>query len=68
MTSKFAIAIAALTVAIPASAIAAETHKAVTRAEVYAVAGSVAGQSAAGLEQLTNGAASIDRSRTTVGN
>jgi hypothetical protein len=67
MTSKYAVVVAALAVAAPAPAVAAEAHGPVTRAAVYAAAQRLASQSAAGLERLTNGAASVDRSRTTVG-
>jgi len=76
MTSKYAIAVAALAVAVPAPAAAAEARHPVTRVEVFAAAQRFAVQSAAaledpataGIEELTNGAASIDPSRTSVGN
>ena len=63
-----------LAVLVPAAA--AEARKPVTRVEVSAAAHRIADQSAAeledhsatGLEALTNGAARIDRSRTSVGN
>jgi hypothetical protein len=64
----------ALAVAVPASA--AQARKPVTRAEASAVTHRIAEQSAAkleaqsatGIEAVTHGAASIDRSRTSVGN
>ena len=76
MTSKYAIAVAALAVAVPASAAAAEAREPVTRAAAFAAtqrlaiqaATNLEGRSAAGIEELTNGAASIDRARTSVGN
>ena len=76
MTSKYAIAVAALAVAVPASAAAAEAREPVTRAAVFAATQRLAiqaatdleGRSAAGIEELTHGAASVDRSRTSVGN
>jgi hypothetical protein len=63
-----------LAVVVPAAA--AEAREPVTRAEAAAAAHRVAHQSAVGLaarsatgiEDLTNGAAKIDRSRTSVGN
>ena len=59
-----------LAVVVPAAA--AEAREPVTRAEAAAVARQaavgLAAQSATGIEDLTNGAASIDRSRTSVGN
>jgi hypothetical protein len=67
MSSKYLIAVAALAVTVSAPAAAAEAREPVTRAAVVAAAERLASQSAAGLEQLTNGAASVDRSRTTVG-
>jgi type II secretory pathway pseudopilin PulG len=62
--------------AVVAPAAAAETRQQVTRAETFAAAQRIAVQSAAaledqtatGIEELTNGAARIDRSRTSVGN
>jgi hypothetical protein len=76
MTRKYAIAIAAVAVAVPAPAAAAEARQPVNRAEVFAATQRLAIQaatdledrSAAGIEDLTNGAASVDRSRTSVGN
>lgn len=66
----------AIGLAVVAPAAAAEAREPVTRVEVFAAAQHVADQSAAtaennsatGLEDLTNGAASIDRSRTSIGN
>ena len=63
-----------LAVLVPAAA--AEARKPVTRVEVSAAAHQIADQAAAkledhsatGVEALTNGAARIDRSRTSVGN
>jgi hypothetical protein len=68
MTSKYAIAVGALAVALLAPAAAAEAREPVTSAQAFAAAQRLANQSATGLENLTNGAASIDRSRTSVGN
>ena len=68
MTRKYGIAVAALAVALPASATAAEAREPVTRAAVSAVAQRLAAQSATGLEKLTNGGASVDRSQTSVSN
>jgi hypothetical protein len=68
MTSKYAIAVAALAVALPVPAAAAEAREPVTSAQAFAAAQRLANKSASGLENLTNGAASIDRSRTSVGN
>jgi hypothetical protein len=64
-----------LGVVVPAAAAEATTG-AVTRAEVFAAAHRIADQSAArledhsagGLEEFTNGAARVDRSRTSFGN
>jgi hypothetical protein len=67
MASKYAIIVAALAVAVPAPAAAAQAREPVSRAAVFAAAHRLADQSAAGLEQLTKGAASVDRSRTSVG-
>jgi hypothetical protein len=69
-----AIAVGLAVVAWPAAA--AEAREPVARAEVSAAAHRLANQSAAeledhsarGVEDLTNGAASVDRSRTSVGN
>ena len=66
----------ALGLAVLVPAAAAEARKPVTRAEASAITHRVAkesaaqleAQSATGIEDLTNGAASIDRSRTSVGN
>jgi hypothetical protein len=66
----------AVGLAIVAPAAAAHARESVTRAEVSAAAHRVAdqaatkleAQSATGIEDLTNGAATIDRSRTSVGN
>jgi len=63
-----------LAVLVPAAA--AEAREPVTRVQVFAAAHRLADQSAAeledhsatGLEDIANGAASIDRSRTSVGN
>ena len=68
MTSRYAIAVAALAVAVPAPAAAAEAREPVTSAKAFAAAQSLANQTATRLEQLTNGAASFDRARTSVGN
>ena len=76
MTSKYAIAVAVVAVAVPAPAAAAEARQPVKRAEVFAATQRLAIQaataledrSAAGIEHLTNGAARVDRSRTSVGN
>ena len=62
--------------AVVAPAAAAEARAPVTRADAAAAARSLArqaavqveGQSATGIEDLTNGAARVDRSRTSVGN
>jgi hypothetical protein len=67
---------AAVGLAVVAPAPAAEAREPVTRVEVFAAAHDLADQSAAaadndsatGLEDLSNGAVSIDRSRTSVGN
>ena len=66
----------ALGAAVVAPAAAADARQPVTRADAAAAARSLArqaaveveGQSAKGIEQLTNGAARVDRSRTSVGN
>jgi len=67
MTSKVAIAVAVLAVALLVPA-AADARKAVTSADAFAAAQRVANQSAGALERLTHGAAKFDRSRTSVGN
>lgn len=67
---------AAIGLAVVAPAAAADARESLTRAEASAAAQRVADQAAAelqnqsatGIEDLTNGAASIDRSRTSVGN
>jgi len=66
----------ALGAAVVSPAAAAEARAPVTRADAAAAARSLArqaavqveGQSATGIEDLTNGAARVDRSRTSVGN
>lgn len=66
----------AIGLAVVAPAAAAQARTPVTRAEVSAVTHRLAEQSAAqleaqsatGIEDLTNGAARVDRSRTSVGN
>ena len=66
----------AIGLAVVAPAAAAQARKPVTRAEVSAATHRVAqqaatrleAQSASGIEDLTNGAAMVDRSRTSVGN
>lgn len=67
MTSKLATAVAVLAVALLVPA-AADARQAVTSADAFAAAARVANQSATGLEQLTHGAASVDRTRTSFGN
>jgi hypothetical protein len=70
------ISIIALGLAVLVPAAAAEARKPVTRVEVSAAVQRIADQAAAeledhsatGLEALTNGAARIDRPRTSVGN
>ena len=66
----------AIGLAVVAPAAAADAREPVTRAEVFAAARNAADRSPAaadndattGLENLSNGAVSIDRSRTSVGN
>jgi hypothetical protein len=66
----------AIGLAVVAPAAAAEARQPVKRAEVFAATQRLAIQaatdledrSAAGIEELTKGAASVDRSRTSVGN
>ena len=66
----------AIGLAVVAPAAAAQARKPVTRAQVSAVTHRLAeqsatkleAQSASGIEDLTNGAARVDRSRTSVGN
>jgi hypothetical protein len=60
--------VAALSVALLVPAAAAEAREPVTSARAFAAAQQLANQSATRLEQLSNGAARIDRSRTSVGN
>jgi hypothetical protein len=60
--------VAALSVALLVPAAAAEAREPVTSARASAAAQQLANQSATRLEQLSNGAARIDRSRTSVGN
>ena len=73
---RTAITIIAAGLVVVGPAAAAEARAPVTRAEVSAAAHRLADQSAieleqqsaTGIEDLTNGAASVDRSRTSVGN
>lgn len=66
----------AIGLAVVAPAAAAQAREPVTRVEVFAAvqhladpsAAAATNDSATGLEDLTNGAASIDRSRTSIGN
>ena len=58
-------ALAALSVALLVLPAAAEAREPVTSARAFAAAQQLANQAAARLEQLSNGAARIDRSRTT---
>jgi hypothetical protein len=66
----------AIGLAVVAPAAAADARAPVTRTEVFAAAHQLTGQSAiaavsdsaTGLEELSNGAVRIDRSRTSVGN
>jgi hypothetical protein len=66
----------AVGLAVVAPAAAAEAREPITQAEASAAAHRVAdqaatelqNQSATGIEDLTNGAASVDRSRTSIGN
>jgi hypothetical protein len=66
----------AIGLAVVAPAAAAEAREPVTRADASSAAHRLAEQSAAkleaqsatGIEDLTNGAASVDRSRTSIGN
>jgi hypothetical protein len=60
--------VAALSVALLVPAAAAEAREPVTSARAFAAAQQLANQAATRLEQLSNGAARIDRSRTSVGN
>ena len=61
-------AVAALAVALLVPATAAEAREPVTSARAFAAAQQLANQAATRLEQLSNGTARIDRSRTSVGN
>jgi len=75
-TKPVLITTVAVALAVVAPAGAAQARKPVTRAEASAVTHRIAEQSAArleaqsatGIEAVTKGAASIDRSRTSVGN
>jgi hypothetical protein len=75
MRTLIAITAIGLGVAVPA-AVAEATTAPVTRAEVFAAAQRIAqqaaakleDQSASGIEEFTNGAARVDRSRTSFGN
>jgi hypothetical protein len=75
-TTRVLITTVAVALAVAAPAAAAQARKPVTRAEASAVTHRLAEQSAAkleaqsatGIEAITHGAASIDRSRTSVGN
>jgi hypothetical protein len=58
----------AIGLAAIAPAAAAEARAPVTRADAWHAAQRLAEQSATGVEDLTNGAASVDRSRTSIGN
>jgi hypothetical protein len=58
----------AIGLAVVAPAAAADARAPVTRAEASLVAQRLAQQAASGIEDLTNGAAKVDRSRTSVGN
>jgi hypothetical protein len=58
----------AIGLAVVAPAAAADARAPVTRAEASLVAQRLAQQAATGIEDLTNGAARVDRSRTSVGN
>jgi hypothetical protein len=58
----------AIGLAVMAPGAAAEARAPITRAEVSRAAQRLAEQSARGIEDLTNGAASVDRSRTSIGN
>ena len=69
MTHRYrATAVAVLAAGVLVPAAAAEARAPVARAAVFAAAQGFAGQSAAGLELVSQGAARIDRSRTSVGN
>ncbi len=61
-------AVAALAVALLVPSAAAEAREPVTSARAFAAAQQLANQAATRLEQLSNGTARIDRSRTSVGN
>lgn len=60
--------LASLVMAVPASVAAAAPRVPVTHAAAFASAQRLADQAAAALEDTGNGAVSIDRSRTSVGN
>jgi opacity protein-like surface antigen len=66
MKCRTALAVLAVPLLVPAAA--AEAREPVTSARAFAAAQQLANQSATRLEQLSNGAARIDRSRTSVGN
>jgi hypothetical protein len=69
-TRLLILGLASLAMALPASAAAAAAapRVPVTHAAAFASAQHLAGQSAAALEDVSNGAVTIDRSRTSVGN
>jgi hypothetical protein len=60
--------LASLAMAVPASAATAAPRRPVTHAAAFASAQRLADNSAAALEDVGNGAVSIDRLRTSVGN
>ncbi len=60
--------LASLMMAVPASVAVAAPRVPVTHAAAFASAQRLADQAAAALEDMGNGAVSIDRSRTSVGN
>jgi hypothetical protein len=66
MKCRTALAVLAVPLLVPAAA--AEAREPVTSARTVAAAQQLANRTATGLEQLSNGAARIDRSRTSVGN
>ena len=66
MKCRSAFAVLAVALLVPAAA--AEAREPVTSARAFAAAGQLANQAATRLEQLSNGKARIDRSRTSVGN
>jgi hypothetical protein len=67
MSSRYAISVAVLVAAVLAPATAAEARAPVTHAAAFASAQRLAHQSASALEDMANGAVTIDRSRTSVG-